>query len=274
MWLHSRSRVAKSHKPTVVQYMSDLHLEQVDYQWSINPAASILLLVGDIGRFYDFDRYRAFIMQCCDHFSKVLLVGGNHEYYGTSHEKGLQLVKDITNDPATKGKVIYLHRTTYDVPNSNITIAGCTLHSHIGEDRLSLTNDFRRIEGWTVDKHNLEHATDLAWLKSQLALVGEKRRIIIATHYAPTLKKTCHPMHKGSKLNQCFASNAFDELQRSPGARNVTHWVYGHTHWNTKFRRGKTLLISNQRCNDFGKLNWWQRKFLYRPFNMNAVIKV
>jgi hypothetical protein len=169
-------------------------------------------------------------MQCCDHFLKVLLVGSNHEYYGTSYEKGLQLVKDITNDPATKGKVIYLHRTTYDVLNSNITIARCTLHSHIGEDRLSLTNDFRRIEGWTVDKHNLEHATDLAWLKSQLALVGEKRRIIIATHYALTLKKTCHPMHKGSKLNQCFASNAFDELQRSPGARNVTHWVYGHTH--------------------------------------------
>jgi len=253
--------------------MSDLHLERIDYLWSVDPAAPILLLVGDIGRFCDLEKYRAFITQCCDHFEKILLVGGNHEYYGTSHEEGLQLVEDITSDTATQGKVLYLNRTTYDVPNTNITIAGCTLHSHIG-DRSSLTNDFKRIKDWTVDKHNSEHATDLAWLKSQLAQVGDKRRIIIATHYAPTFEGTSHPVHKGSKFNQCFASNACEELQGSPGGQSVTHWIYGHTHWNTKFRRGNTLVMSNQRCNDSSKLSWWQRTFLYRPFNMNAVIEM
>lgn len=88
--------------------MSDLHLERTNYQVSINPAASILLLVGDIGRFCDSEEYRHFIKDCCAKFEKVLLVGGNHEYYGTSHAKGLELIEDITTDPANCGKVLLL----------------------------------------------------------------------------------------------------------------------------------------------------------------------
>lgn len=106
MWLDMKSIFARSRNSIVIQYMSDLHLERIDYQWTIEPAAPILLLVGDIGRLNDFDKYRAFIMQCCYQFTKILLVGGNHEYYDTSHEKGLQLAEAMTNDPATQGKVL------------------------------------------------------------------------------------------------------------------------------------------------------------------------
>jgi hypothetical protein len=105
-------------------------------------------------------------MQCCDHFTKVLLVGGNHEYYGTSYEKGLQLVEEITNDPATKGKVLYLHRMTYDVPNSNITIAGCTLHSHRG-----VHNQVRQVRTPTLA---------LLVRSSQLPCLFAKRESLIA----------------------------------------------------------------------------------------------
>lgn len=125
-----------------------------------------------------------------------------------------------------------------------------------------------------MDEHNAEHDKDLAWLKSVLAQKGETRRIVVATHYAPAFEGTSHPMHKGSEVNQCFASNAFDGLQILTGARNVTHWVFGHTHWNARFRRGKTLVVSNQLCNTVGELSWWQRNFLYRLFDMHAVIEL
>lgn len=274
MWSPSRLKPTRTRKSTI-QYMSDLHLERINYELSIpSAAASILILAGDIGRFRDSEKYRGFIIKCCGIFEKVLLVGGNHEYYGISHAKGQELIDKIANDPATQGKVLFLNRTTYDVPNSNTTIAGCTLYSHIGPDRSRLMNDFKRIEEWTVDQHNAQHAADLEWLKGTVSSIGTERRIVVATHYAPAFEKTCHPAHEGSKLNQCFASDAFDEVQRCPGAQNVTHWIFGHTHWNAKFRRGKTLLVSNQLCNDSDGLNWRPEAFRYRRFKMTAVLRV
>ncbi|GAB7337509.1 hypothetical protein MBLNU457_g2833t1 [Dothideomycetes sp. NU457] len=207
MLLDMKSNFGRSRTPTVIQYMSDLHLERLDYQYTLTPAAPNLLLAGDIGRLSDTAKYRSFLTHCSTQFTKILLVAGNHEYYGTSHSQGHQLLNSITNDPATQGKILFLHRATYDVPDTDITIAGCTLHSRI-DDRTSLTNDFKRIREWSVDQHNAEHGADMAWLKSTLAQVGEGRRVIVATHYAPEVEGSCHPMYRGSKLNQCFASDA------------------------------------------------------------------
>ena len=258
----------------VIQYMSDLHLERSGYQFAIDPAASILLLAGDIGRLHDFEKYAGFIYRCCALFEKVLLVGGNHEFYGTSHEHGFQMIESIANDPAAQGKLLFLNRVAYDIPRSDITILGCTLHSNIGGSRKAVTNDFRRIADWTVERHNQEHAADMAWLREQISSIKESRRIIIATHYAPAFGKTCHPMHRGSILNQCFASNALDNLLANCVPWTVTHWIHGHTHWNTKIRRGTTMIVSNQFSTKSNKLTWRQRKTLYMPFKMNATIKV
>ena len=204
----------------------------------------------------------------------TIIIGGNHEYYGTSHQKAREFMEEIANDPATQGKVLFLNRATYDIPNSNTTIAGCTLYSHIGQDRTRLTNDFKRTKDWTVDQHNAEHDAEQNWLKRQVSSSGKERQIVIATHYAPTFEKTSHPKHEGSNLNQCFASNALDEVRKCPGAQNVSHWIFGHTHWNARFRRGKTLVVSNQLCSDSGGLSRRQKALRYRLFNISAVIRV
>lgn len=258
----------------VIQYMSDLHLERSGYNFPVDPVASILLLAGDIGRLHDVDRYADFMHRCCALFEKVLVVGGNHEFYGTSHEKGWQIIETIANDPAAQGKLLFLNRVAYDIPHSDITILGCTLHSKIGKDRTTLTRDFRRIENWTIERHNQEHEADMAWLRGQISRIKEHRRVIIATHYAPAFEETCHPTHRGSILNQCFASNAFDNLLANCVPFPVTHWVHGHIHWNAKLRRGPTLIVSNQFCNESDNLTWWQRKRRYLPFKMHATIEV
>lgn len=87
MWPDLKPRFGISRKTVAIQYMSDLHLERLNYQWTITPAAPILLLVGDVGRLSDLSKYRSFILHCCAKYTKILLVAGNHEYYGTSHEK-------------------------------------------------------------------------------------------------------------------------------------------------------------------------------------------
>ena len=125
-----------------LQFMSGLHLERIKYDFTILKAAPILILAGDIGRFCDRDLYRAFVTKQREQFDMVLLTAGNHEFYRSSREEGLRAAQELVRDPSMHGKLHFLGRTRVDLPDSDVTILGCTLQSHIAPDCPKLTNDF------------------------------------------------------------------------------------------------------------------------------------
>jgi hypothetical protein len=262
-----------------LQYMSDLHLERIKYDYSIPKVAPVLVLAGDIGRFCDYDAYFTFLAKQCEpgKFEAVLLVPGNHEFYGSSREEGLAAAERLVEEPLMHGKLLLLNRGRYDLPGSNTTILGCTLHSHIAGGYTKLTNDFARIQEWSVKNHNDEHQTDLAWLMQSLVELEQNepgRRVVIVTHYAPLFDRVCHPKKENNAVSQCFSSNALDNIQRRGLISSKTYWISGHTHWNARLKRGRVVLLSNQLCNDEKDLTWWQRKRLLRPFNPKATISI
>lgn len=141
---------------------------------------------------------------------------------------------------------VFLNRTRVDLEDA--IILGCTLHSHIPE-RAHLTNDFAQIKGWTVAEHNAEHQRDLQWLEQALGEVAETRpgsRVVIVTHYAPAFKETNLPRFRQSPYRYCFGSNTLQQFKNWKGADQVTHWIFGHTHYNTVFACGDTVVASNQ----------------------------
>lgn len=237
----------------VCQIMSDLHLEWRGYeQFQIVRAAPILLLVGDIGRFCDYDRLLGFLQRQCEIFDRVLLVPGNHEFYGSSRQKGLELGEKLEQDLG--GKFHLMHRGRVNLDNGEVVILGCTLHSRIPDNFTALTNDFNKIEGWRVLHHNEEHLADIEWLQRGLAEIessSPRNRVIIATHYAPAFERTVEPAHEGSNLRHCFCSNALEQLCDWTGANLVSHWVYGHTHYNARFRSKDVIVVSNQPSGPF-----------------------
>lgn len=264
-----------------LQYMSDLHLERIKYDFTITKVAPILVLAGDIGRFCDYDLYRDFLARQCmpSQFDLVLLVAGNHEFYGSSRETGLAAAEKLTREPSMYGKLRFLNRSRVDLPGCHTTVLGCTLHSHIAAGYTKLTNDFARIQEWSVKSHNTEHEIDRAWLKESLLNLKQddpRRRVIVVTHYAPLFEGVCHPQNENNAVSQCFSSNALEDVQRAnlltSSWSSCTYWIYGHTHWNAKLKRGKSVVLSNQLCTDDKNLSWWQRKRLFRPFNTNATI--
>ena len=91
--------------------MSDLHLERVKYEFDMERVAPVLILGGDIGRFCDFEAYATFIGKQCEQFDKVLLIAGNHEFYGSSREEGLEAAEKLSNNPAFGGKLTFMNRT-------------------------------------------------------------------------------------------------------------------------------------------------------------------
>ncbi|KAF2773557.1 hypothetical protein EJ03DRAFT_246470, partial [Teratosphaeria nubilosa] len=231
------------------QFMSDIHLERTAYaSFHITNKAPYLILTGDIGRFANHSALLAFLEEQCQKFEKVLYVPGNHEFYGTSRSEGLRVAGQI--ETQLEGRLTVMHRTRVDfaTENGNVVVLGCTLHSHIPDDTQGLTNDFARISDWTVANHNAEHDLDVCWLKDSLDEIHSSdpnARVIIATHYAPEFEKTNHPRLRDSMAKYCFSSDTLDAVQSWKGIGQVSHWTFGHTHYNAWFQVGGMVVVSN-----------------------------
>lgn len=237
------------------QILSDLHLEvgQQYLSFQIPVSAPNLVLAGDIGRLIDYDSFLRFLeRQIQSSFDKVLLVLGNHEFYGLSYEQGLKLADKLQHEPSIAGKVFLLHRLKYEVPGTDITILGCTLWSRISEDAVDVVRtkvkDFQKIEGWTVADHNATFEDELEWLRSQIESIRAeqslRRKIMVITHYAPSVQRTSRPEHACNPWNSAFAT---DILEHQSWTEGVDTWIFGHTHFTTEFTEGKTRVVSNQR---------------------------
>ncbi|EGE83579.1 Ser/Thr protein phosphatase [Blastomyces gilchristii SLH14081] len=245
---HSRKRLR-------VQIMSDLHLEvcQQYANFHITPRADRLILAGDIGRLADYEAFRDFLHLQCEQFLEVYLVLGNHEFFGVSREQGLRLAYMLQQEPGLKDKLTVMNQKRVDL--QDITLLGCTLHSHIPpedeESVRSTVNDFRHIEGWTVSKHVTEHFSDVKWLADEITSIRQtesalKRKIVVISHHAPSTKGTSRPLDEGSPYNSAFATNLLDGDTQSC-FETVQCWIFGHTHYSTDILRGRTRLVSNQR---------------------------
>ena len=250
---------ARSHAPVSgvgFQIMSDLHLEfhfatpprgsAPGYDVFVPPAiADNLALLGDIGLIADREKLFEFLERQLPRFKRVFFVAGNHEFYrSASYEEGLEKMTAFAARMAerrqsdeTIAEFIFLNRTRYDIPGSDVTILGCTLWSNIppeDHDLLKATmNDFRRIGGWSPARCTQTHFEDVAWLESQLEEIQSQdpaRKIAIFSHHAPTLDGTSNPQHHDSPIACGFATE-LSTNSKLWKPQSLKLWAFGHTHW-------------------------------------------
>ncbi|KAF3480595.1 uncharacterized protein GIQ15_05942 [Arthroderma uncinatum] len=235
--------------------MSDLHLEfgQQYANFRITPRAPRLILAGDIGQLADYDALRDFLRPQCENFAEVYLVLGNHEFFGVSRQKGLRLADMLQAEPQLKNRLVIMNRKRVDI--KDVTLLGCTLHSHIPPDSENVVgqkiNDFRRIVDWRVADHNAEHAKDIKWLKDEISSIrstelGLRQKIVVISHHAPSTKGTSKPSNEGSLCSSAFGTDLIGGTQRS-FLDDVQYWIHGHTHHSSESVRGSVKLVSNQR---------------------------
>jgi Calcineurin-like phosphoesterase len=189
------------------QFMSDLHLEIAEQyvNFKIPPVAPCLILAGDIGRLQDYEPLAQFLEIQCANFERVLHVPGNHEFYGSTRERGLERAMHLQRDPRLRTRLTILSRSRVDLTD-DLTILGCTLQSHITpaceQIVKSKIQDFRKIADWTTTDHNDEHRRDLAWLKAEVEEIRDSERdgnsgtIIVITHHAPIRKGSSRTEHE------------------------------------------------------------------------------
>lgn len=237
------------------QFMSDLHLE-VGQQYSsftFETTAPYLILGGDIGRLVDYEGYLSFLRDQTNRYNRVFLVLGNHEFYGLDFPTGLATARKLEQEAALEGKLVLLQQDSFYLTEGpkTMVVMGCPLWSYIPEESsravASVVNDFKKIDGWSVEKHNAFHAQDLDWLRKEITAVQDQTpevEIVIVTHHAPVIEQTASPQHKDSPIQPAFSTDICNTGQLW---RPVKYWMFGHTHWTTQFRVNGIQLVSNQR---------------------------
>lgn len=193
---------------------------------------------------------------------RVVVVPGNHDYYGGNIESLERTWEELTRGTNTT----VLQRSTVSI--GGVDVVGCTLWTDLmwgvdvddpdavrdacerAERGLS---DFRLIRHgvWNdvIRAHDVVdmHGRDVRWLRETLS-GREGRPTVILTHHAPS-GAAQHPRFVSSGMNHCFQSDLDDlivEASTRMGPGNLT-WVFGHTHHDVDTTVGGARLLSSQR---------------------------
>ncbi len=204
----------------------------------------------------------------------IVIVPGNHEFYGTCMQTEFRLMQEAAAD----SNVHVLNRSELildDPAGGRIRVLDCTLWtdfqlpfqsgdgmtSDVGGSLSAANrrlNDFNQIEVEYIEiVHNFRtkrrpftaadslarHWIDRSWLQSQLAIPFSGATVVI-THHAPSIGSV-HPKFSGDSLTPAFVSDLPRDMFTHPFSDVL--WVHGHTHYSSDYYRNSTRILSNPR---------------------------
>lgn len=251
------------------QLVSDLH---VDFRVKVNPfyqlpewriglfknvvqankdsdePADILLVSGDTAEGHG-DLWNECLSFFSDHYEYVIVIAGNHEFYGTSHDK---IKKNALKLP---GNCHYLDCSTIDV--GGVTIAGATLwfpNSGYTKDQRKKMGDFYEIpniDRWLDDEHH-KHVDFFTTVEADIWMM----------HHLPH-PRSIDPRFTSDPLN-CFFIKDLSELIEERQPQVIVH---GHTHSPCDYMTGGTRIL----CNPLGYPGEKKRPYPLCQFTLPAV---
>jgi len=227
--------------------LSDLHLGFGALERPRNNA-DLVVLAGDIARPRDAAAFASSFDR------PVLMVFGNHEFYGSSLDGAADELKALC--AGTQVRVL----DTDEIVVGGVRFLGATLWTDFalfGEGEPMATamaaareriRDFSRIRiaessasMFTPEDARALFHRHASWLADRLAAPHAGPTVVI-THHAPS-RLSIHPRFAGSLINACFVSDAEHLL----GGDRVQLWIHGHTHDSFDYRVKGTRVVCNPR---------------------------
>lgn len=148
------------------------------------------------------------------------------EFYGHTYGKVISRVRKVCSDVSPK--LVFLHNSHFDVPDTNIRVFGSTFWTNVEYDDGALDGiaDIANIKKWSVNAHNAAHRKALATLERSAGT----RTLVVMSHHAPIAG---HP---------AFGTDLREVIER----HSVRAWFYGHDHVSRDFYIGDCRVVSNQ----------------------------
>jgi Icc-related predicted phosphoesterase len=233
-----------------IQVMSDLHLEFGAITPKFHPDADILILAGDIlvadhiqrgslsPRWKHVEAYDAFLNAAAEHFSRVIMIMGNHEHYNGRFWETAHYIRN------RYPWLVLLDNETVEIGGKKIW--GGTLWTSLDRNPVmanfarNALNDFKLIKYTKERKYSpsdfiKEHDNALSSLKLANA-------DIVISHHAPSRVST-PSKYKGDMLNGAYA-NSLEEFMLDS---NIKLWIHGHMHNSSDYMIGDCRVVCNPR---------------------------
>lgn len=246
----------------VFQLVSDIHLEfhgaeaDVEASGDMERRAPVLILAGDISTLRGDPRaaLRRFLRRMALRFELVVLVPGNHEYYGMEYHAANAALAAACAAAGANCRLLIRGALRL---NGAVRVVGCTLWSHVPREHaaavgsglndyrlISLANGTRGAQRLRPADTNVWHAAEREWLEAHIvAARAASEPLVVVTHHAPLLRGTSEPQYDNSPLIHAFATDLPGML-----APPVVVWMFGHTHYSSdRTLPGGTRVVSNQR---------------------------
>jgi predicted phosphodiesterase len=244
-----------------IKLISDLHLDIVSYK-DFPPEDSkntVLALIGDTCEIDRVKYFREFLLDAAPNYMNVLVIFGNHEYYGGSINNAITKFKNAIVDIPN---VLVMDRRS--VVLDGVTIIGATLWTDMAKgDPMAIwqvnqgLNDFHNIRIGTANfpyqrkfkplDAMAMHKKDLEFIDNALKEAITDKKIVL-THHAPTYESVAEK-YKGSVLNAGFVSDLSEFILD----HEIDLWVHGHCHNSSDYMVGNTRVLANPR--GYGKEN-------------------
>jgi len=237
-----------------VQVLSDLHLEfQRKTEFKLEfIQRDVLILAGDV---HLGSQAREFVLSQLE-FSDVLMVLGNHEFYGYK----MPIIREVWDGPTTEGinkeadangwngRLYVLDNKSVVI--GDVTFIGSTLWTDFnGGDAKAMNeagwcmNDYHKIYGdcgTITPTYTRElHQKAVTFIKNELLYDGKK---VVITHHLPS-EQSVSEKYSGDILNYAYYSD-LDELIKT---HKPNVWIHGHTHDSSDYMLGDTRVICNPR---------------------------
>lgn len=219
-----------------VAYASDLHFEFKPLVLTDVEPADVLVLAGDILNVSQFKRYSevgkhhdilSFFDIVTSKFKHVLMVMGNHEYYGSYIDQAIDTLKELL--PYDNFHIL---NGDYIVIDNKLFAGGTLWTDYNNEDPTTLIaaprmiNDYRVIfkdnTRITVSDILKRHKHFVNWVKN-IDKSGYDANILI-THHSPSMATTADHYKHDAIMNGLFGSN-LDYL-----LTNFDYAIFGHQH--------------------------------------------
>lgn len=251
-----------------IQILSDLHLELLNMSelwFKFYPIdCDVLCICGDIGNVYS-DVFWSFINYARKNASYVLLVTGNHDYWGSSP---LQIDFVLKEKLKEFNNVFHLQKDIFFY--EGYAFVGCTLWSYIPVqywDNLKDFPDFSKIRDFSPFAMNISHNDHKEWLQNALEECKRRKlKPIVLTHYSPAFNITTSPRYRNDISQHMFCTDMSELFPL------VHTWMYGHTHYDVnghlfRVKDHSTVFITNQRGYPSSVSRHFNPKLTYEPEN-------
>ena len=261
--IHGEIRESETRIPWISDYPLDLGPCLKSYIGSVD----LVIMAGDIATIRERREVSTlnYAAQVASYLGcHVIVVPGNHEYYGGVFETDR---RDLLAAKVENVTVLDRHEAVFEFGGKGLRVLGATLwtdYRACGDQALAMLdargslNDHRTIRNpdgsyFAPQQALAEHELSRAWLLDKIRTSFDGFTLV-ATHHVPH-SAARHPLYGMNRLSPMFYSDCNDLIEAA-SEMGVAGMIFGHHHWSMAIDVAGVPLLSAQFGYPREKTNW------------------